>query len=534
MTWPDVSDPSGREPLDPSSGTLVLEPPEAPPASARRGSRLAGLAHRSPWLVLVLMALAALARFPHVATAYDINGDEVDYTDLALSIRHGVFPPQFQHSTFLLHPPLYFSFGAAWTSLFQVHGSYFNELTAMRTLNAVFAVVSTGLLYALGTRLAGRWAGTGAALLFAVDPYILRQNERAMIETSTAVFLLAGWLVVARMVDTNPRRPWAWAAGGGLLLGLSVVDKDIASILVVVPLLAVLAFRIGMSRKVAGIALGASILPYAVYVIILSVDGFFSAFLSQETIGLRRELGLIKVTGFNRAGSPSLLNTALHQFSQFGVTYVLSGLGALASIYLLFRAERPALRIWAAVSLCGVASLAYSLFFGTIEEQMLYFMYVPALISLMAGVMIAIRKARASRAVNGRRLVAAALALFVLYDTAVWFQVRATPSNGLARVVSWFKAQPTPPGTIANDTSVTTMLLTRSGLSAIDVTTPQAAAGARVRYLTILSDSVKGNYGSLDPAQAGFFEHYGRLVFQYHESTYGRVSIYQTTNPAIW
>lgn len=518
-----------------STGTLVLDPPAAPTGSAQpRRRRFTGLAFQPPWMVVGLMALAALARFPWIGSAYDINGDEVDYTDLTRSIHHGVFPPQFQHQSFLLHPPLFFAVGAVWSDLLQVHGSYFHQLDALRMLNAVLAVISTGLIYALGSRLAGRWAGAGAALLFALDPYILRQNERVMIETGTAMLVLAGWLVLIRVMDGEARREGWTAVMGGLLLGLSIVAKDVASILVTVPLLAVLASGVGMRRRTALKVLVATIVPYAVYLLLLSINGFFSNFISQETSGIRRELGLDQSTGFNKAGSPSLVTEAIHQLSQFGVTYAVSGLGVVASIYLLARADRPALRIWAVVSLCGVTSLAYSLFFGTIEEQMLYFMYVPALVSVFVAAVIALRRRPEAHGDTWRKVLVLAVAVFAIYDVGVWGDVRATPNDGLARVVSFFQWQPVRPGTIANDTDVTTMLLSRSGFSAVNVTTPQAAAADHVRYLTILSDSVKGHYGSLNQAQAGFYQHYGRRVFRYDEGTYGTVSIYETTDPKIW
>lgn len=44
-------------------------------------------------------------------------------------------------------------------------------------------------------------------------------------------------------------------------------------------------------------------------------------------------------------------------------------------------------------------------------------------------------------------------------------------------------------------------------------------AAEGVRYVTILSGSVDGNYGYLDRTEAGFYMTHGTLVFATHEST---------------
>jgi hypothetical protein len=81
---------------------------------------------------------------------------------------------------------------------------------------------------------------------------------------------------------------------------------------------------------------------------------------------------------------------------------------------------------------------------------------------------------------------------------------------------------------------VTTDLLVRSGFQAMSLTDPQTAARQHVRYLVLLSSTLVGNYGSLNRAQAQFYEHFGQPVFRFHESTYGEVSIYETTDPDVW
>ena len=144
------------------------------------------------------MFLGGSLRFAHVGSAYDVWQDEVNYVDLSISFRHGQFPPRFDGDPFLLHPPLFFALSALWEDLVRTSGSYFDVVDSVRALNIVFAIASAGLLYALGTRLGNRYTGAAAGLVFACDPYIMRQNGRALLETSTLMWVLAGYLILLR------------------------------------------------------------------------------------------------------------------------------------------------------------------------------------------------------------------------------------------------------------------------------------------------------------------------------------------------
>ena len=489
------------------------------------------------WMPALVVAFAVVLRLVDITTAYDINGDEIDYSTLTFSLRSGHFPPLFDGTRFLLHPPLYFGLGSLWADLFRFQSSYMGELLALRSMNAVLAGVSAGLIYALGVRMVGRAVGVGAALLFALDPYILRQNGRDMLETSTICLILAGYLMLLPVMEGRSRHPERSTIIGGLFLGLAIVDKDVAAILVLVPLVVAIWWDMGLSRRLVVTALIASLAPYVVYVLGLTAGGYLPSFLFQETLGLRRQLGLVQNTGFNTAGNPSLFGTAINQLAHFWVTYLLSALGILGAAYLVSRTRDYTMRLWAVVTLAGTISLGYSVAFGTVEEQMLYFMYIPAILSLMAALVVFARSTFDSYSTANhrfRRGVALAVLLFSVYDFGVWAQIRSTPDNGIQRVVTWFQTHEPNPGVIGNNTEVTQDLLVRMGFQATSMTDPQTAAQQNVRYLIVLSSTLVGNYGSLTKEQAAFFEHYGKLVFDYHENTYGEVSIYQTTNPGIW
>ncbi len=317
-------------------------------------------ASRTPGLVLALalMTLAGGLRFVNVGSAYDVWQDEVNYVDLSVSLRHGQFPPRFNGGPFLLHPPLFFALSALWEDVVRTSGSYFEVINTVRVLNIVFAIASAGLLYALGTRLGNRYTGAAAGLLFACDPYIMRQNGRALLETSTLMWVLAGYLIVLRVYQHRTSRPRFVAVAGGLVLGLSLVSKDLAIVLLLMPLGVAAWRRWEVSRSLSLLCLSCSLVPYAFYVVLLASIGQFSDFWEQETAGLQRILGIEKSTGFNRPGSPSLVHVLLAQLTGFGVTYLVCGLGLIASISIL-RVGRPDQKLVALVTFGGAITLAY-------------------------------------------------------------------------------------------------------------------------------------------------------------------------------
>jgi 4-amino-4-deoxy-L-arabinose transferase-like glycosyltransferase len=492
--------------------------------------------------LVALMALAAALRLVYVGRTYDLWQDEVNYVDLGVSIRHGHFPPLFASQPFLLHPPLFFGLGAGWEMILQTSGDYFHVVATVRTLNIILAVISTSLLYSLGRRLGSRSTGIAAALLFACDPFVMRQNGRAMIETSTVMFVLAGYLLLLRLYQHRVRHPGLDAVVAGLLLGLSVVSKEMAAVLIVIPIGVGIWKRWGIERRAHVTVLVAAAIPYSIYLLMLVAVGQLGDFLSQQTGGIQRMLGLKKTTGFNRAGSPSLIHTLLAQLTGFGVTYLICGFGLLASLYVVKRARRDDQRLFALITFAGAGTLAYAAAFGTIEEQFLYLLYVPAILSLVIGATVFIQQRRTAGAAektsrHARRWVrgmAAFLALFVAYDLGLWVHTRSQPDNGIQRVVRFFQHQTRNPGVIGNDTPVTGYAEQRAGYQAVLIGSPATAAAARIRYVTILSVSVDGLYGSLNRSQARFYEAHGHMVYSFHDATYGSIRVYQTNDPSIW
>jgi hypothetical protein len=309
--------------------------------------------------------------------------------------------------------------------------------------------------------------------------------------------------------------------------------------LVVIPL-AVAVLRSWGPRRAAAVALVSSLIPYGLYLGALGRAGQLGVFETQSGHGLRRMLGLEQTTGFNRAGSPSLLHTLLAQLTTFGVTYTLCGVGVISALYLLFRDDRTAVRYLATMTLAGTVTLLYAVTLGTIEEQFFYYLYVPAL--AVIPIAAALWLSRQADPVGARARVATAIGMLVLvvgYGALIAVQVRTTPDNSQQRLAAWFarsaRAQryALEAAPVAADTEATVLVLNRSGIPAILATSPEDARDNHAEYFVELSAEERG-YSALTPSQLAYFTTHGAPVFSVRERTYGTVTVWRTRDPAAW
>jgi len=479
------------------------------------------------------MAIAAIARLIAIGNAYDLNDDEIYYSDLGVSLRHGVFPPKFDHIPFLLHPPLFFALSSAWETLFRPGATLLELVFRVRELNIACAIVTAGVVFLVGRGLTGRMTGVCASLLFALDPFLLQINGRALLETSTWMFALIGWMFVLPLLRNEGTHSLRRAIGEGLILGLAMVDKDIAVVIVIPPLLVAIICRWAYRRTLWTIT-AATLVPTAIYLIALASVGSLGQWASQETTGLQRLLGIKKVTGFGEGGHPSIVSTLIRQIPLYGVSYGVCALGIGASIYLLVRQRRRDLQLIACITLAGVLTLVYATLFGTIETQMFYFPAIPALIALPVAITVALRMRGAVDTRRLRRVALIGFSLVMLGESAIWLDIRSTPDDGLTRLVAWFSSHDHGRGVIADDTDVAWLALDQYGFDAVPAGTPRTSRAEHVRYITLMSGTFDGNYGTLDKTQALWYEKHGTLLYRFAERSYGEVSVYRPKQDALW
>jgi hypothetical protein len=522
---------------------------------ASRGSfsdeRLRG--RLAPWLrtalapCLGVIGLSAVLRiaFPN---AYDLFGDEVYYTDISTSVRQGHYPPHYaKEGVFLLHPPFFFLLGGLWQAIVRPGGDYFQLVDSMRLLVALFALATAALLFGVGYRIAGWQYGLAAGALFAVEPFALRMNGRVLLETTALTFVLAGYFVLLgimpnrratsnRGIVRQNAHVGSRACCAGLLMGLGTVTLELAAIITIGPLLVLFWRKWGVERRFALLALIGAVVPYGAYLVSLAITHHVRDWVNQDLIGLQRLLGIVPSKGtFNGPASPSLLHDILAKAPIFATTYLLVALGVLTAVYLLFQ-HGDGHKLLGTVVLFGAVAVLYEVTIGADEEQFLYVLLIPVLAALAIVSSSLIERSGRSRrrARTLSVLLGAGCLVIVLYDLGVASYVRSRPDNGVARVVSFFKNDARDRGVIATNSLVATAALRHSDIRSLTLTTSRAAARAHVRYLVVLSAELPGSYGPIDVQQARWYAARGRIVFSFDEATYGKVLVYETTNPSAW
>ncbi|HET9656843.1 MAG TPA: phospholipid carrier-dependent glycosyltransferase [Kineosporiaceae bacterium] len=493
-------------------------------------------------LVPALLVLVALSRLVSYASAYDVYVDEYFYQQMGASVAAGHLPPGDGREMFVLHPPGFFVLEALWRELTSPLSAQFDQVMAMRQLQIVLAVGTALGIYLLLRRIAGRRTAVIAALVFAVDPFVLRQNGRVLLETATMAFVVLGWVPILGVVRGRARHPALASLGGGLVLGCATVTKDLGLFVTTIPLLAVLVFRWGLTRRQAAVAALASLVPYGLFVAGVVGQGGAAQLWQAKAGALSRLFGVTVVTGYNMPGAPSLIDVALAQLDGFVASYLIMGLGTIAAVWLVLKGPGPEHRIIGAIELCAAVPIGYGAAFATSEEHLFYLVLVPALLSLAVAVVPVLEVISARRGSRGRAwgsrwaavVVAVALVVVAVADLGAWVRTRTTPDDGQRRVVAWIRQNVPENTAIAYVAGQTEFQLAGTPWRALPLDSPATMAAAQVRYLVVLQKEVQQGYSSVSPQEVAWFTARGREVFAFVGPSYGRVSIYQTVDAQAW
>ena len=508
----------------------------APMAGRQHGPR----SRAAALLAAIAGGLTLLIRLALHGRSFDLFGDEIIYTDLGRSVVNGGFP-RFGGEPFFLHGPGFFYLEGGWEWLAGNQHSLMGWIYEMRTLNALLAAATAGALVLLAVRAGSLWAGAAAGLLFALDPFCIRQNDRVMLETSMMLWVVLGYLVFTSLIERPPwRRSWPRAVGAGLLFGCAVLTKDEAAILIVLPLLAATGFGWGPRRALTLLTVGTTVAVYAAYVALVAIGGQFGDLLAAKEVGIRRMLGMVQLTGFHSAGVGSVQGRLIAEAAYFAATYVVLALAVPALLMLLRRGGQLPRMLGLIYCAAGVA-LGYAVVLGTLEEQELYLLIVPSIliIPVAATLLVPARPTRGRRSVRtGRDAVSAVvsvLALALVMNLYVCVQWLLQPDDGWAQLIGYMAAHVPASANITDAAIGPNGDISQFALAGeYDVglwITPTARSQEDVHYVLIPWAEIDDGYSYLTPSQTRHLVSSGRVVFSFRGRTNGDLVLYRIPLP---
>ena len=510
---------------------------------ARPDARAVALVAAVAGGVTLLIRLALHGR------SFDLFGDEIVYTDLGRSVISGGFPrydgPGGTTGPFFIHGPGFFYLEAGWARLVGNPPGVMAWVYQMRTLNALLAGATAVVLALLATRASSPRAGAVAGLVFALDPFCIRQNDRVLLETAMMFWVMLGYLVFTSLIGRLPsRRDWLCAVGAGLLFGCAVLTKDEGALLTVLPLLAAIVFRWGPRRGLILLTVGTTVAVYTVYVTVVAANGYFGALWQAKTSGIWRMLGLIQSTGFHSSGGGNLPARLIGEASSFGTTYVVLALAVPTLAVLLRRGGQLPRMLGLLYGAAGV-TLGYALVLGTLEEQELYLLAVPSLLIIPVGAALLLDgSGRFSRSASGsrRRLshtaaIIAALTFALSLNFAICVQWLRQPDDAVVQLLQYMAAH-VPAATTVTDPTAAPI--------AADVTqyalpplynvdpwlTPATRSQDHVRYVIVEWGLINDGYSKISSSEIWHLVRHSRKVFSASGRSYGQVALYKLSLPS--
>ena len=378
--------------------------------------------------------MALTARSVGLTRANDLFIDELTYADLASMLAGGRLPALFGEP-FFLHPPGGLLLDAATIRLLELRGTPMDLVFHLRWVHAGLGVVLVLLGYLVVRCVTTRTVATIAGLVLALDPFLLRNDTRVMLETPMTTFLLGGMLGLFVALGQPPGRVRnLLEVCSGLLLGCAVFTKDMSAMPIAVMLVLSCVMRRGHAPSTVLRVASAVPLPYVVYLVVVAQAGLLPAWWEAKTFGLRRMIGAEQVTGFNMPGAPSLVSRLVVQVSRFGTSYVLIA-GCLVLGIIAVRSADPARRLVGFLAVGAGVLGGYAAAAGTLEEQ---FGYVVLVSSLLAGAVAARELLDGGRL---RRAIPTVTVVFLAATTVLGVLERSATDDSFRRVRAWMSAE---------------------------------------------------------------------------------------------
>jgi hypothetical protein len=498
----------------------------------------------------VLTAVALAARLIATNLSYDVFIDEVSYTNVSKNVAsgHGL---TLYGQAFNIHPPLGFLVYGAAILLFGIRGSTVHILFELRTVAEVFGSLTPGVLFLMLDRFRSRVVAVFAAMVVALDPFVLLFDTRVMLEPIAGLAIAGTFACIGGAAVAQPgssKQRW-WLVGTGALAAATITTKETFGGVLLVALLVMLLTGWVLRRRQVLAVVAVMLTGAGIGALGSGIANGFTSWFTTKVNDFNRLVGASQETGFNAPGMHvTFLQRALADLHEFWPSYILLTGGTVAAVLIVVtlrpwsagRKGRPpltgeqraklALAVW---TLCSSAYLAYAMPFGSLEEQMYYIVIVPAAAALVvwssmvgetsrlfrkyaAVVILAWTDRRGepySAYASVKRLTAAVLMLVVLCgDFAVWADVHTRPDDEYRTLLAWVP-QHIPNGSVISVTEDIAQFLVQDAVLGDWETVPQLKQH-HVDYLLLSTALVQQEYVNGTPQFYEYVTAHGRLVFQ--------------------
>lgn len=517
-----------------------------------------------PWLAAILIFLIAFgATSWRLDKAPDIFTDEILYTRAGIRVAGEGALVWDTGRPIYVHPPLYFLGEAAYWQLSRAPaspllaaGDIFASVYHARYINALLSGLTAATLFLIGRRLHGGGLGLLLVALFVLDPFSLRTNRRAMLETTAALFALGGMAVLlAGRVAPSKRAVLSRALLAGLLLGAALLTKELTfTNLVALSILGLWEFlryrQAGAQASTplqeqatsnlgrlfaleALVAVSTAALTYSLYPLWMLLSGNWAGFAEVKWLSLQRLVGLVHLSGWNRSGV-SLVDSLTGRLADYGSSYLLLALGGLATLWLLRRHRgHRSVRLLAAWGLTLYPFYGFVALFGSGNDQFFYFLLIPAILILGYSVSLLVFDAGALQ-VRRRFIVAGSLFLVLIlsFNFVSWWSAYGVGlDNAYHQFVTDVNDQ-IPQDAALNATGDTLKFqYFFPGRPITSAATPEEARVVGVQYLALAPKDVRAHYGRVTPELAFWLESEGQQLYTATGDSYGQISLYQVEHP---
>jgi 4-amino-4-deoxy-L-arabinose transferase-like glycosyltransferase len=480
---------------------------------------------------VLLAATTSVLYLLRVREAPDFTGDEALYAIAARTIAdHGDIA---WGTPIFVHPPGYFLLAGAWLTAFAPAGQdLLGDIHTLRYLSALLSCLAAALAGSLAAAVASPRlrlvACCATTLLVAVNPISIRFGRMVLIEPLALTLGLCAVLVAWRLRASSAA---VYLPAVGLAGGLALLTKSVTAFVIITPLVAaVIGRRQNLWREFGALGVAATVwLAFPIWAV---SNGETLEFLSEQTISIRRVLGLLQLSGLNRPGV-SALDSLVGTLGQYAGAYLLLLAGGLGLLRALLRARPWPDRTRYLVSYCGLAfgTLGYNVAFGQSNEQLLCYAFpAAALASVLVWDRDELRPGRWWRRI-ARQLRVAATTLLVAATAASavsWVQYQLlVDDDGTVATREFLAAEVAAcaPVNGSGDQFRWGYALRSHPVTAYASGPDAVAAGVHVFILSTKDSQFL--YGNSNPQLDGWVRSAGTELFAVPTHTYGELSVWQ-------